>query len=367
MTTLSARGPVAIVGASFGGLACAEALADRGVEVVVIDRKAEPGEKPHTTGILVRDLVDDFDWLGALPPEIARAVPGVRLYAPNMRSVDLEAPGYYFLATDTPALMRRLAERCAAAGVRFRYGAPFLDAAPTPFGWRLDCGIDVAYLVGADGPKSQVARHLGLGENRRFLYGLEHEYIGDLSADADRLHCFVDKRLAPGYIAWMLAGVGVVQIGLARRYGEDAAAATKQGMAVLLDKIAPIADFRGATPCGLRAGLIPCGGLVAPLSRPRALLVGDAAGMVSPVTAGGIHRAMRHGREAGAAIAAFLQGRAEDPALWLPRSYPRFHLKRALRFLFDRFQSDLAFDLLLNSPLMRAAASEVFFRQMRAR
>ena len=42
-------------------------------------------------------------------------------------------------------------------------------------------------------------------------------------------------------------------------------------------------------PDATRAGLIPCGGPVVPLSAPRAILTGDAAGIVSPLTAGGIH------------------------------------------------------------------------------
>ena len=91
------------------------------------------------------------------------------------------------------------------------------------------------------------------------------------------------------------------------------------------------------------------------------MLVGDAAGMVSPVTAGGIHTALKHGSAAGHAIADYLRGRNEDPSGWFVRSYPRFRAKRALRFLFDHFQSDALFDLLLGTKLMRTAASIVYF------
>ena len=45
------------------------------------------------------------------------------------------------------------------------------------------------------------------------------------------------------------------------------------------------------------------------------------------------------------------------------RSYPRFRAKRLLRFLFDHFQSDLAFNLLLGTRPMRAAASIVYFHR----
>src|SRR4030095_1585376 len=123
-------------------------------------------------------------------------------------------------------------------------------------------------------------------------------------------------------------------------------------MAAFLEKIAPIADFRRLKPVGVRAGMIPCGGLVSPLAARRVLLVGDAAGMVSPLTAGGIHTALRHGLAAGFAVADYLNGKAEDPSVSFVRSYPRFRTKRVLRFLFDHLQSDIAFNLLLGTRAM---------------
>jgi flavin-dependent dehydrogenase len=85
--------------------------------------------------------------------------------------------------------------------------------------------------------------------------------------------------------------------------------------------------------------------------------------MVSPLTAGGIHTALKHGLAAGHAIADYLAGRREDPCTWFVDSYPRFRAKRWLRFLFDRFQSDLAFDLLLKTKAVRSAASVVYFHR----
>lgn len=98
-----------------------------------------------------------------------------------------------------------------------------------------------------------------------------------------------------------------------------------------------------------------------PVAAKRVLLVGDAAGMVSPVTAGGIHTALKHGLAAGHAIADYLDGKSEDPSGWFVRSYPRFRTKRVLRFLFDHFQSDLLFNLLLSTKPMRMAAGIVYF------
>jgi flavin-dependent dehydrogenase len=85
--------------------------------------------------------------------------------------------------------------------------------------------------------------------------------------------------------------------------------------------------------------------------------------MVPPVTAGGIHTALKHGLAAGNAVADFLHGRAEDPSGWFVRSYPKFRMKRLLRTLFDHFQTDLAFNGLLATWPMRAAASIVYFHR----
>jgi digeranylgeranylglycerophospholipid reductase len=349
-----------IVGASFAGLACATVLARAGMRVMVLERKADPGEKLHTTGIIVKDAIDQIALLDNLPQDLVHRIDGVRLYAPNLRHVDLAAPGYYFLATDTPEVMRWLAAQTEAAGARIAYGKSFAHAQRMQSGFDLGELGTTRFLVGADGPSSQVASAFDLGQNGKFIFGLEHEYENVEIAEPEKLHCFIDRRLAPGYIAWVVAGVGVVQVGLARRIRGDQSAASA-AMSAFLEKIAPLFDFRRLRPASVRAGMIPCGGVVHPVAAKRLLLVGDAAGLVSPVTAGGIHTALKHGLAAGHAIADYLNGKNEDPSGWFVRSYPRFRSKRALRFLFDHFQSDTVFNLLLGTKPMRMAAGIVYF------
>ncbi|HSR50274.1 MAG TPA: NAD(P)/FAD-dependent oxidoreductase [Acidobacteriota bacterium] len=352
----------AVVGASFAGLACATALAHSGARVTVLDKKADAGEKLHTTGIIVKDAIDQVALLDGLPADLVRRINGVRLYAPSLRCVDLAAPGYYFLATDTPRVMRWLAAQAEEAGAQIAYRTPFKNAVRTQSGFDLD-GIGTSrFLVGADGPNSRVARALGLGQSKKFLFGVEYEYPGVEIDEPGKLHCFIDRRLAPGYIGWVVAGVGIVQVGLARRVQSDRVRAT-EAMSGFLEKISPIFEFRDVQPGSVRAGLIPCGGVVKPVAASRVMLVGDAAGMVSPVTAGGIHTALKHGLAVGHAIVDYLSGKREDPAGWFVSSYPRFRAKRLLRFLFDHFQSDLAFNLLLGTKPMRAVASMVYFHR----
>jgi digeranylgeranylglycerophospholipid reductase len=352
---------IAVIGASFAGLACARAAARRGASVVVLDRKSDAGEKLHTTGIIVRDAIEDYPGFRDLPTHLTRRIDAVRLYAPNLGSMRLTSPGYYFLATDTPGLMRHHAIEAQREGVTLRMNTAFVGGHRVEERIELDCGIDVRYLVGADGPKSRVAEAFGLERNREFLFGIEHEYAGATLPEHDALHCFIDRALAPGYIGWALQGVGQLQLGLARRSpgGTDIAGFT--------DKVRNVLTIGTQPPAGVRAGLIPCGGTLTRVALPGVLLVGDAAGLVSPVTAGGIHTAVRHGDAAGAAIADFLRGQADDPAQWFPATYPRFRAKRFLRWGFDLFQADWIFNLMLRSWPMRRAVETIYFHRRRVK
>ena len=353
-----------VVGASFAGLACARAAALAGSRVLVIDKKPSAGARLHTTGMIVKDAVDTIPWLRDVPRELVRRIEGVRLYAPNLTHVDLRAPGYYFWATDVPRLMEWMVGIVKNAGAEVRFGALFTsvhrEREHDPWSVALGDGETVLchYIVGADGPHSRVAKSLGLSQNRHYLFGVEHEYA-QAELEPDFLHCFLDSELAPGYIGWGFAGVGVTQVGLARRVTPG----SRQGrvdLSAFLRKTEGCVTPLGA-PISIRAGMIPCGGRLPQVARPGALLVGDAAGLVSPATAGGIHAALRFGEEAGVAVARFIAGKVPDPAAWLPRQYPRFVIKRALRAVFEWTQGDWTYNSLLHTRAMRSIWERVYF------
>ena len=80
MNTALTKYDLAIVGASFAGLVCARTAAMRGLRVAVIDVKTDPGQRVHTSGILVKEALDQLD----VPDTLTRKIRGVRLYAPNL-------------------------------------------------------------------------------------------------------------------------------------------------------------------------------------------------------------------------------------------------------------------------------------------
>ena len=352
---MSDRYDIVIIGAGFAGLVCAKVAARLGLKVMVVDRKPEPGVQLHTTGILVKEA--DEAW--PVPERFTRRVSGIRLYTPGLKRFDLESPGYYFLATDTAAVLRWMADEATRAGVEVVFGQPFESARREAGGFVLDApAVRARYLVGADGARSAVARCFGLGINKRMLVGIESEYEGIEGVDADRLHCFLDSKLAPGYIGWAVPGVGVTQIGLAGRLGE------KPSTDGLKQKLEGLFDFSHARLVERRAGPVPVGGAVYPVHAERVLLLGDAAGLVSPLTAGGIYPAFHYGRRAAEAIGDYLEQGGPDPGPVLAREYPRYRWKALLRRTLDFDTPNWLYDLTLGLPPTRALAKLIYFHRM---
>jgi flavin-dependent dehydrogenase len=346
-----------IVGASFAGLVAARTAAMRGLDVVVLEAKPEPGARVATTGILVKEAAEEID----VPHHLTRRVHGVRLYAPSLEHIDLFSPGSFFLTTDTARLLRWLAQEAERAGARIRYRASFAGAAREGNAFMI-AGHDLAarYILGADGARSAVARHFGLGRNERFLVGVEAEFE-NLDADPRFLHCFLDSKLAPGYLAWVASGPRLTQVGLA------VGARQRPNLAQFLVRAEPLFGFSRGRIAERRAGRIPAGGLVRPWSAPGVLLVGDAAGMVSPATGGGIRLAFQFGRRAAQAIADHLLHLGPSPETVLARELPRFTLKRLMRLGLDLAPPDALVNAAIATPLMRWLAAHVYFHRRSAR
>ncbi|HEU4380873.1 MAG TPA: NAD(P)/FAD-dependent oxidoreductase [Hyphomicrobiaceae bacterium] len=349
---------LAIVGASFAGLVAARTAAMRGLRVAVLDAKQDAGHRVSTTGILVKEAVEEVD----IPHSLTRRVHGVRLYAPNLTHVDLFAPGYFFLTTDTAAVLRWLAEEAQRAGAHLLWRSRFTGASRERDHFRFaDLNICTRYILGADGARSAVARHFGLGRNTHFLTGVEHEYDGLPEIDARFLHCFLNSDLAPGYLAWIAPAPAVIQVGLA------VGPAWRPDLGRFLNHADGIFHFSKARVVGRRAGRIPCGGLVRPWAGDGVMLVGDAAGMVSPATGGGIRLAFHFGRRAGQAIADYLLHMGPRPDVVLSSELPGFLLKRAMRFGLDRHVPNALISAALGTSTARALAQQIFFHKRGAK
>jgi len=341
-----------IVGASFAGLAAARSAATLGLETVVVDCKPEPGAAPRTTGILVQEAAQAID----IPRRFTRRIPGVRLYSPSLRYVDLESPDYAFWATDLPPMMRWLADEAASAGADLQFGRRVSGIVRSP-DHVAAVGVHrtARFLLGADGARSQVARLTGLSTNTRLLMGVEAEFTGVRGVDQERLHVFLDSRLAPGYIGWVVPGVGITQVGLACSCGR------RPDLPAFVEKLRPVFDFGRAAVRAHRAGPIPVGGPLRHVAAGRVLLIGDAAGHTSPLTAGGIHTALELGRLAGRAVADHLLEGGPHPGEVVSAAATSGLVKRSLRWTMDRAPDNRLIEAVIFSRPALALARLVFF------
>lgn len=345
-----------IVGGSFAGLTAARAAAARGLSVLVLDRKSEPGQGVRTTGILVKEAADALP----LPEALTRTIHGVRLYAPSLAATDHWSPQYFFQTTDTPGMMRHMAADAEKAGAVLRFGDAFLGAEETANGIAVTTRggrTSARFLLGADGAQSAVARALKLDRNTRFLGGIELELEPVLGLDERYLHCFLDSKLAPGYIAWAAPSVGMTQIGVAVSHGR------KPNIKGVIARIGQVFDLSKAKTIGRRNGLIPVSGPLKRIATPHAMLIGDAAGHCSPLTAGGIQLALTLGASAGEALAGHLHSGGPHPAAIIARQTPSYFAKGLMRRAMDWAPPNWLWSITVGTPLFRAMTDRVYLHR----
>jgi flavin-dependent dehydrogenase len=357
---------VLVVGAGLAGLHTATLLAERGHDVLLVDRRPTLAGAIRTTGIFVRKTLDDFPLPPAcLGPPIRRVV----LYPPGLRRpVALVSARDEFRVGDMAALYQSAARTAADAGVRValgtryagRRGGRFLLAGPDG-----PARVRARFVVGADGARSRVARDLGLDRNTHLLVGAEEVFAITGSAEPPTFHCVLDPSLAPGYLAWVVNDGRHAHVGVAG-YADRFPDGLRRAVARFGASAPGLAGAERPDDVERRGGPIPVGGLLRRIGCVDGLLVGDAAGAVSPLTAGGLDPCLRLSEHAAAVLDDALRtGRPDaltryDGAALRSRFRGRLAMRRGLARVRTPAMAAAAFGL-LRTPVGRAAARRVLF------
>jgi geranylgeranyl reductase family protein len=357
-----------VVGAGPAGSTLARQMALRGASVLLLDRARFPRDKPCGGAVSPRAArLLSLD----LTPVVERTVSRAHFRLPRGPGFVRSYPQPLAYMTQRRRLDSLLVERAVEAGADFRDGvrvcAVAIDTAGAQV--RTDSGLlHARALAGADGAYGVVALAIGLTAIEDGGVALEGR-LPCTDAVLDRWQDLVALELGtmPGGYGWVFPKGDHLTVGVgAWRY----AAPTLRGH---LSRLCRRLGFSEDRLCDLRGHLVPMRRPGAPLVRGPALLLGDAAGLVDPLSGEGISSAVLSARLAVWALRAYLSGRATDLSSYeravdwkiMPEIVTSRRLQETLHFLPTPYVAALRFSDYLWRSLCRIMRGETSYTQLR--
>ncbi|WP_414039918.1 geranylgeranyl reductase family protein [Acidithiobacillus sp. M4-SHS-6] len=288
---------VLIVGAGPAGAAAGRAAAEKGLQVLCIDRRTQVGLPVQCAEFVPMPLLRTVHETQSRVQDVS----GMMTVLPSGLQHHSVFPG---IMIDRSRFDQGLADLAQAAGAEIKTRTAFV-------GWdgqraRIKCSsgeiqeIAPRMLIAADGPHSPVAESIGLAHQpvvytRQYTVPLCHDY-----ADTD---IFLSDAFPGGY-GWLFPRGPVANLGLGvdKRFEVNLKKPLEELHQQMVDR-----GIVGQEVLGRTGGAIPVGGL-RPMIHGHVLLCGDAAGLTHPITGAGIPAAVISGEAAGLAAAAYLAG-----------------------------------------------------------
>ena len=323
---------VTIIGAGLAGLQVARLAARGGASVLLVDARRSVTDCVRTTGIFVRRTFDDYP---SLLPFLGPSIRSIGIHSPEGRSIGLVSDRDEFRVGRMKPLYEAMLQQAIAAGVEWwpatTYASLRASGGQSEVLFRDGSTVKTRFVVAADGSRSRVARHLGLDQNSEWIAGVESVFASE-SRGVPRFDCWIDPRVAPGYLAWIVDDGEEMHIGVG---GDRARFDPSTALATFEVRMRKEGRLTAERPIERRGGLIPVNGVLRRIASARGLLVGDAAGAVSPLTAGGLDACMRLSAHAASVILEALRGNATLACYDGSAFRTRFASRLAMRQLFN--------------------------------
>jgi geranylgeranyl reductase family protein len=305
-----------VVGAGPAGSLTAHLLARDGVRTLLVDRARFPRDKPCGGGVTLRgaSLLPY-----AIGPVVEQQITTIGFRHPNFGSFAHRGLAPVVLMTQRLRLDAFLAEQAVLAGADFRDGTRArtveIEADGRPavtFEDGSRAGAEV--LIAADGANGVCGRALQLGEGRTFAPALEANVAYDaVGAGVERDVALLELGYVPGGYGWLFPKGDHANVGVG---GWDSEGPR------LREHLRRVCDRQGIAWSSLtevRGHRLPLRGAGTQVASGRALAVGDAAGLVDPLSGDGMYEAFSSAHVANACVRDVLDGRAGDLSAYSTR------------------------------------------------
>jgi menaquinone-9 beta-reductase len=349
---MSEVGPVSadviVVGAGPGGSTTASYLASRGLEVALLEKSAFPRQKVCGDGLTPR-AVKQLMKLGVDTSEEAGWArnKGLRIYGGRTEPFELPWPELsefppYGLVRARESFDQTLANHAVASGAKLYENTQVVAPIINPRTDRITGVVSkdgrrftAPVVVAADGNSSRLATSMGIGKRVDRPMGVAvRAYYNSPRTHDDYMESWLElwdgkpgeSNLLPGY-GWIFAlGDGTVNVGLGTVRSKPGPANVnyREMFSRWMENTPDEWGFRPENQVGPVLGAaLPMSFNRQPAYQRGLVLVGDAAGMVSPFNGEGIPYAMEAGEMAADAISdAYFRGYGTPSAELALRGYP---------------------------------------------
>lgn len=372
---------VVVVGAGPAGSMTAKTLAEKGVKVLVVEKRQEIGApKRCAEGISLQGMKKS-----GIEPDPAWAlqkITGSVIYSPTGKALIVKPTGGAGYIVERKIFEKHLARDAIRAGARYLVKTTATDLIKEYgriSGVKLNSmgeefTVSCKLVIAADGTDSKTARMAGLKTSNApedYHSGFQYEMAGLKGYDEELLHIYFGNGLKPISYIWIFPkGGGVANVGvavIAKNSGEGGRA--KEFLDKFIEKHPEI--FEDASPIEINTGGIPVGEPIDPMVSDGLMVVGDAAHQVNPIHGGGIALAMKAAKTAAEVAASAIKERnyskerlSEYPKIWREgegKKLARLHkLRGFVEKLEDKDLENLA-DILTSEDMMRITEGEYGF------
>ncbi len=293
-----------VIGAGPAGSTAAFRLSRAGARVLLLDRERFPRDKPCGGGLTYRAV---RELPVGVEPVVEDTVHRFELGFRYGKRFERNSAEPLVLMTQRRRLDAHLAEQAAAAGADFRDGtkASALELDEAGGTVRFDgSAASAPIVIGADGVNGLSARSLGLGRDRSHGVALEGNvaYVHARAREDRRGRAVVELGTVPGGYAWVFPKGDHVNVGVGGWESEG------PRLREHLERACAAYGLPAERLESLRGYRLPMRSAGDGARRGRALLVGDAAGLVDPLSGDGIYEALVSSRLAAESTLELLGG-----------------------------------------------------------